>query len=180
MPFVGISDHRFLLKFHAILSNKFQVIDMNPQQQNVEIATLIQQHDIVLFDAICVLCNGWAKFLLRHDTASRFKLASVQSPLGQEILKYYQMPTDHFDTMLVIKNGQLFTESTATLKVIEELGFPFSSSKIGYLIPKFLRDFLYRRIALNRYTLFGTTDHCLLPSKENRQHFLENIIYDNA
>lgn len=180
MPFVGIFDHRFLLKFHAILSPSFLVTDMNIQQKKVEIATLIQQHDIVLFDAICVLCNGWAKFLIQHDVQARFKLVSVQSPLAQEILEYYQMPTDHFDTMLVIKNGTAFSESTAFLKVIEELGLPFSSLKIGYFIPKFIRDFLYRRIALNRYTLFGKTDHCLLPSKENQQHFLENVIYDKA
>lgn len=143
------------------------------------IEQIIQQHDIILFDAICVLCNGWAKFLIQHDQLARFKLTSVQSHLGQKILEYYQMPTDHFDTMLVIKNGQMYCESTAFLKVIEELGLPYSSLKIGYLIPKFIRDFLYRRVALNRYRLFGKTDHCMLPSTENKQHFLESLIHAN-
>lgn len=85
-------------------------------QQKIE--EIIQQYDIILFDEICVLCNAWAKFLIQHDTQARFKLASVQSPLGQAILNYYQMPTEHFDTMLVIKNGQASLESTAFLKVI--------------------------------------------------------------
>ena len=142
-------------------------------KDNIE--QIIQQHDIVLFDAICVICNAWAKFLIKHDPRAQFKLASVQSPLGEAILKYYQMPTDHFDTMLVVKNGQMYTESTAFLKVIEDLGQPFSSLKVGYVMPKLLRDFLYRRVALNRYQLFGTTDHCILPSAE-KQHFLENVI----
>ncbi|EGH07515.1 hypothetical protein Pgy4_04277, partial [Pseudomonas savastanoi pv. glycinea str. race 4] len=31
----------------------------------------------------------------------------------------------------------------------------------------------YNRIALNRYRLFGRYDHCLLPSPENRQRFLD-------
>ncbi|MEG1856411.1 MAG: thiol-disulfide oxidoreductase, partial [Acinetobacter sp.] len=26
-----------------------------------KIADIIQQYDIILFDAICVICNGWAK-----------------------------------------------------------------------------------------------------------------------
>ncbi len=136
---------------------------------------IIQQHDIVLFDAICVLCNAWTEFLIKYDVDARFKLASVQSNLGQAILKYYQMPTDHFDTMLVVKNGQMYTESTAFLKVIEGLGQPFSSLKIGYVMPKLLRDFLYRRVAFNRYRLFGKMQHCTFPSAENKKHFLEHV-----
>lgn len=140
------------------------------------IEQIIQQHDIVLFDAICVLCNTWTEFLIKYDIGARFKLASVQSDLGQAILKFYQMPTDHFDTMLVVKNGQMYTESTAFLKVIEDLGQPFSSLKVGYVMPKLLRDFLYRRVAFNRYRLFGKMQHCTLLSAENKQHFLENVI----
>lgn len=143
------------------------------------IQEIIHKHNIILFDAICVLCNGWVKFLIQHDHQARFKLASVQSELGQQILRYYQMPTDHFETMLVIKHGESFHQSTAFLKVIEDLGTPFSSLKIGYVIPKLIRDFLYRRVALNRYHLFGTMDHCLLPSTENKQHFLEHVLYAN-
>ena len=86
-------------------------------QQKIE--AIIQQHDIILFDEICVLCNGWAKFLIKYDTQAQFKLTSVQSPLGQDILRHYQMPTEQFDSMLVIKNGQAYSESTAFLKVIE-------------------------------------------------------------
>ena len=72
-------------------------------QQKIE--AIIQQHDIILFDEICVLCNGWAKFLIKYYTLAQFKLTSVQSPLGQDILRHYQMPTEQFDSMLVIKNG---------------------------------------------------------------------------
>ena len=148
----------------------------NSAPSNRAIENMIQQHDIILFDAICVLCNAWTEFLIKYDVDARFKLASVQSDTGQAILKYYQMPTDHFDTMLVVKNGQMYTESTAFLKVIEDLGQPFSSLKVGYVMPKLLRDFLYRRVAFNRYRLFGKMQHCTLPSAENKQHFLENVV----
>ena len=91
------------------------------------IQQLIQQHDIILFDAICVICNGWAKFLIQHDQHATFKLASVQSPLGEEILQHYGMSTTHYTTMVVILNGQLYTESTALLKVMQHLGLPFGT-----------------------------------------------------
>ena len=144
-----------------------------------KIEDIIQQYDIILFDAICVICNGWAKFLIRHDQHAKFKLVSAQSPLGEAILKYYAMSTEHYSTMLVIKDGLLYTESTALLKVMQHLGLPFSLMSSGYLIPRFIRDFLYRRVALNRYQLFGTTDNCLLPSAENKSHFLEHAIRES-
>lgn len=143
-----------------------------------EIEKIIQQHDIILFDAICVLCNGWAKFLIRYDRQSKFKLASVQSPLGEAILKYYGMSTEDYSTMLVVYNGQRYVESSAFLKVMQQLKFPFSLTNIGYLVPSIIRDFLYRRVALNRYPLFGTTSSCLLSSQENRSHFLEHAIHE--
>ena len=82
--------------------------------------------------------------------------------------------------MVVILNGQRYLESTALLKVMQHLGLPFSLMNSGYLMPRPLRDFLYRRIALNRYQLFGTTDQCLLPSAENKQHFLESVVHING
>ena len=143
-------------------------------QHNIE--KIIQTHHIILFDAICVICNGWAKFLIQHDQYATFKLASVQSPLGEAILKHYGMSTTKYSTMVVIYQGQCYLESTALLKVMQHLGLPFSLMPAGYVMPRPIRDFLYRRVALNRYWLFGTTDYCLLPSAENRHHFLDQVI----
>ena len=137
---------------------------------------ILQQHDIILFDAVCVICNAWAHFLLRHDPQAKFKLASVQSPIGEKILKHYGMSTTHYSTMVVILNEELYTESTALLKVMQHLGLPFSMMNAGYFIPRPIRDFFYRRVALNRYQLFGTTNNCIIPSADNKQHFLEYLV----
>lgn len=142
--------------------------------KNIE--DIIQSPDIILFDAVCVICNGWAKFLIKYDKKIQFKLVSAQSELGTALLKHYQMSTEHYTTMVVIKDGKLYTESTALLKVMQHLGFPFSLMNAGYFIPRFIRDFLYRLVALNRYKLFGKTDSCLIPSHENKCHFLEEAV----
>ncbi len=142
--------------------------------KNIE--DIIQSHDIILFDAVCVICNGWAKFLIKYDKKIQFKLVSAQSELGTALLKHYQMSTEHYTTMVVIKDGKLYTESTALLKVMQHLGFPFSLMNAGYFIPRFIRDFLYRLVALNRYKLFGKTDSCPIPSHENKRHFLEEAV----
>ena len=139
---------------------------------HANIEDIIQQHDIILFDAVCVICNGWARFLIKYDNKIQFKLVSAQSPLDVALLEHYQMSTAHYSTMLVIQAGTLYTESTALLKV----GFPLNLMSTGYLVPRFIRDFLYRGVALKRYQLFGKTDYCLIPSSENKHHFLENAI----
>lgn len=144
-----------------------------------DIEDIIQQHDIILFDAVCVICNGWARFLIQYDNKIQFKLVSAQSPLGVALLEHYQMSTAHYSMMLVIQAGTLYTESTALLKVMQHLGFPLNLMSTGYLVPRFIRDFLYRVVALNRYKLFGKTEYCLIPSSENKRHFLENAIRES-
>jgi predicted DCC family thiol-disulfide oxidoreductase YuxK len=58
---------------------------------------------IILFDGACVLCNYWAQFIIKYDTHKKFKLASVQSSIGQSLLKYYGMSTTSFDSLIYIE-----------------------------------------------------------------------------
>ena len=135
---------------------------------------LIQTHNIILFDGVCVLCSAWANFMIQHDPQYQFKLVSVQSKLGQQLLSTYQLPTDHFETMVLLEQGQLYTESTAFLRIIQRVDFPYSILKYGKVIPKAVRDFAYRRIALNRYWLFGQTEQCYVVTPDIQQHFLSD------
>ncbi len=135
-------------------------------------------YKIVLFDAECVLCNHWSQFLLSFDHQVQFKLASVQSPLGQKLLQHFGFPTDQFDTMLFIDQGQVFTESTAFLKIMQAMDLPWSLCQIGLLSPRQLRDPLYRLIARNRYRWFGKTSQCIVPQRKFQQHFLNHYLFE--
>lgn len=127
---------------------------------------------VVLFDGVCKLCNGWAKFLIRHDPAARFRLCSVQSSEGQAILQWFGLPTDHFDTMAYVESGALFVRSTAVLRILAQLPAPWRLLAGLRLVPRPLRDWCYDRIALNRYRLFGRYDSCLLPDADHARRFL--------
>ncbi|WP_371233744.1 thiol-disulfide oxidoreductase DCC family protein [Pseudomonas sp. QE6] len=129
---------------------------------------------VVLFDGACRLCNGWSRFLLRHDRQQRMKLCSVQSAEGQAILDWFGLPTDYFDTMLYIDGHCGYDRSEAFLRVIGQLPAPWSWLRVLWLVPMEWRDALYDRIALNRYRLFGREDRCLVPSPEFRGRFLGN------
>ncbi|MGB2742713.1 MAG: thiol-disulfide oxidoreductase DCC family protein [Cognaticolwellia sp.] len=153
---------------------------------------------VILFDGVCKLCNHWSQFIIKVDKQQRFKLCSVQSPEGQSILKYFDMPTDHFDTMLYVegntleancmevnsaevnsadinklKASQCFEKSDAFLNVVRKLSYPWRLLYLFKIVPKRLRNWLYDRVALNRYTLFGQYDTCMLPTKENEARFLK-------
>lgn len=133
---------------------------------------LLPGERLVLFDGVCKLCNGWAKFLIRHDRQQLFRLASVQSVEGQAILQWCGLPLDHFDTMAYIEDGQLLLRSSAVLRIFALLPRPWCWLAWLRLLPRPLRDGCYDRIALNRYRLFGRYDSCLIPSADHHKRFL--------
>lgn len=114
---------------------------------------LMQSEKIVLFDGVCVLCNAWAKFLIKYDKRRTFKLASVQSEKGQALLRQFGYPTDHFNTMLLIEGDQAYQRSAAFIRIIARMQLPWKLAAILWIIPAPLRDWLYDRVALNRARL---------------------------
>ena len=130
------------------------------------------EDNLILFDGVCKLCHGWSRFIIKYGRNHVFKLTTVQSKQGQAILEYLDMPTSHFDTMLYIENNKAYEKSTAFLRVVKKLPYPFKLLQVFYLIPRFIRDWFYDRIALNRYRLFGKYSECLLPSADHNNRFL--------
>lgn len=133
------------------------------------------QDQIILFDGVCKLCNGWSRFIIRFDKKHRFRLCSVQSAEGQAILKWFGLPLDNFTTMLLVRGNKAFTKSDSFIEIMKQLPLPFSLIVILKLMPKRLRDWLYDRIALNRYRLFGKYEVCMLPNADHQQRFLDNM-----
>jgi len=127
---------------------------------------------VVLFDGECKLCHAWATFLIRFDTKRVFKLASVQSDAGHTILQWYGLPTDVYETMLLVEGAQMYQKSLAFIRVMLALPWPWKIAASLWLIPKPLRDWLYDRIARNRYALFGRYKTCLLPTPDHLSRYL--------
>jgi len=127
---------------------------------------------IIMFDGVCKLCNGWSRFIIRFDTHKKFKLCAVQSEVGQEILERYGYPTDHFETMLLVKGNQILEKSDSFLAIMVQLPLPWSLMGILKIFPKTFRDWFYDLIALNRYKIFGKYDVCILATEDHEKRFL--------
>ena len=139
-----------------------------------ELPSYIKPQDrIILFDGVCVLCTGWAKFLLKYDRQQQFKLASVQSPEGQDLLRYAQLPTQVYETLVLIDQGEVYLRSSAVIRILKVLGMPWSLLGVFEFIPRKLRDIIYHQIAINRYRLFGRRPSCYLPKQGDLARFVK-------
>ena len=134
---------------------------------------LVGETRLVLFDGVCHLCSASVQFILRYNTDQSIKFASVQSGLGQQVLRFYRFDTDDYETMLYLEGGQLYARSTAAIKIARRLAWPWRLVQVFSIIPNGIRDWLYDRIARNRYKLFGKRDHCYIPDKKMRSRFLD-------
>jgi predicted DCC family thiol-disulfide oxidoreductase YuxK len=130
---------------------------------------------VILFDGVCKLCNAWSNFIITHDKKHLFKLCSVQSDEGQAILKHFGLATDVYDSMVYVEGNTFYQQSDAFFQVIKKLGHPWKVVLIFRLIPGFIRNWLYDRIAFNRYRLFGKYDYCLLPTADHEARYLRRV-----
>jgi predicted DCC family thiol-disulfide oxidoreductase YuxK len=127
---------------------------------------------LIVFDGVCVLCSGFAKFVLRRDRRGRFRFATAQGPLGQALFRHYGLDAIDYETNLVLVDGRAFGKLDAFSVVMGELGLPWCLLCVVRVLPRRLSDWLYDRIATNRYRLFGRTESCMLPPPQWRERFL--------
>ena len=127
---------------------------------------------IVFFDGVCTLCNSSVNFLIKQDKKGILKFASLQSDYARKVITKEVLNREKLDTIIVYTDGEFYDRSNAVLKLCKALGGVYCIFLIGYLIPRFIRDGLYRFVANNRYRWFGKKDHCMVPSQELKERFL--------
>ncbi len=127
---------------------------------------------IVLIDGVCHLCQGLVRFIIPRDPKARFLFAPLQSETAGGMLSAGGLGSDQLNTVVLVENGTCYTESAAVLRIARGLRFPWPAAYIFILVPRPLRDALYRLVARNRYRWFGRDEQCLLPTPEIRKRFL--------
>jgi predicted DCC family thiol-disulfide oxidoreductase YuxK len=143
-----------------------------PKEPDRVLTDTIGGKPIMLFDGVCNLCSFWVRFAIARDPAARLRFAPVQSDLGQDFLRRRNLPTDLFESFYLIEEGQVYEKSTAFLRMVRHLRGPWPLLQAARIVPTSVRDWLYDRIARNRYRLFGRRDSCLMPSPDVASRFL--------
>ncbi|MEH6939695.1 DCC1-like thiol-disulfide oxidoreductase family protein [Bacillus sp. JJ664] len=131
----------------------------------------MEEKPIILFDGVCNFCNSAVQFIIKHDKQGIFQFASLQSSIGKKLIET-NPELKEMDSVILLQNGIVKTESTAALHISKKLnGWP----KIFYIfiiIPTPIRNYFYQLFASNRYRLFGKSETCMIPTKEIRDRFL--------
>jgi predicted DCC family thiol-disulfide oxidoreductase YuxK len=124
------------------------------------------QYPIILFDGFCNLCNGTVDFLLKRDHKKQFRFAPLQSETGKLLIQKFEIPSNT-DSVILIKLNRIYFESDAAIEIAGILPFPWKLGVIFKIVPKKIRNGLYRWIAKNRYRWFGKRTTCRIPTSEN-------------
>lgn len=116
------------------------------------------QHHVVFIDSICVMCYRLSRILIRLDTKKQFLFSTLDSPYAKKTL-----PKRKEDSIMVFsQKGMIYTKSKAIEFIIRQLPYVKWIGIFIQIIPTFILDHLYDRIAKNRYRWFGKHEACPL------------------
>jgi predicted DCC family thiol-disulfide oxidoreductase YuxK len=126
--------------------------------------------NIIYFDGICSLCNQSVDFIIRRDKRDTFLFAPLQGETAKQYLP--KQSTEELKSIVLQQDGILYYQSDAALKILYSLGGFWKLSALFFIIPKFIRNYIYSIISKNRYAWFGKKSTCRIPSPEERKRFL--------
>lgn len=127
---------------------------------------LIATRPLLLYDGVCVLCNGVVRFVVRHDAGRVFRFAPLQSSLAKELLVG---KSDVLEGVVLVADTltpsqQIYHRSDAVSEALVILGGRWRLlGRLLGAVPRPLREFGYDVVARLRYRLFGRYEVCPVP-----------------
>ena len=134
---------------------------------------LPKHKQLVLFDGVCNLCDASVQYIIKHDKNNAFLFTALQSEVGQQIIKEFNIDTNKIDSIILYSNEHgISYKSTAALKIASKLGFPRNLLSVFLIIPSIIRNWVYDYIAKNRYKWYGKKEECMIPTPDLKSKFL--------
>ena len=127
---------------------------------------------ILLFDGHCNLCNAWVQFIVKRDSAKTIRFASLQSKAGRRLLEEHKIDANYIDSLVLFEEESFSLSSNAALRILLYLNGWERHLIFLSVVPRSLRDIVYRFIAKNRYKWFGRREQCMVPTAELSKRFL--------
>jgi len=127
-------------------------------------------HPVLIYDGDCSFCNYWVQFVLQKDKRNRFYFLNSRKEEAVQFLAAFDLSDITSQTVIVYNEDKLYLYSDAVLFIMKELGYGLRF--FGYIIPKFLRDGLYNRVAKHRYKITMWNRDCIVPDEEQKKRFL--------
>ena len=127
---------------------------------------------ILLFDGHCNLCNAWVQYVVKRDSAGTIRFASLQSGAGRRLLEEHKIDANYIDSLVLFEEERFSVSSNAALRTLSYFDGWERHLIFLSVVPRSLRDLVYRFIAKNRYKWFGRREQCMVPTVELSKRFL--------
>ena len=125
---------------------------------------------IVFYDGDCGFCNRTVAYVIKHENGASIYFCALQSDYSRAFLKELQLPEPDLSTFYFYDGNKMHSKSTAALKLAKRFKFPVNLLQVGWIVPRFIRDYGYDLIAKIRQRL--SKGYCFLPSKTEKKRFI--------
>ncbi|WP_341477154.1 DUF393 domain-containing protein [Shimia abyssi] len=128
---------------------------------------------IAVMDAECAVCSWGARMIHRLDKTGTVRICPIQTPLGRALLTHYGLDPSDPSTWLFLHDGAAHIDFDGVIHAGRHFGGLGTLTNTLRLFPRPMRDWLYQRLARNRYALFGHADMCALPDPAFQKRLMQ-------
>ena len=136
---------------------------------------MTQPQHLVFFDGECGLCDRTVQWLLNNDDNELLYFAPLQGQEAQRVLPQFDLPAD-LDSIVYVRHSdteaEVFVYSNAIGEILKVLPIRWSWMRIAWVVPRVIRDSMYRALAARRIQWFGRVDTCQLPDERQARRLL--------
>jgi predicted DCC family thiol-disulfide oxidoreductase YuxK len=124
---------------------------------------------IVLIDGDCALCVGLVEWLGKRIPQDKLNPENImfvpgESDWGQELLA--EAGVVGFDSVVVFAQGHVLHEGDAVIALAEVLPRRWKAvAFLGKVVPRGIRNAIYRWVARNRISWFGRKEVCSVDAR---------------
>lgn len=126
---------------------------------------------IILFDGTCAFCERSVRFIATRDNGY-FKFGASQNPEGRVLLAKYGTSREAARSLILIEGDEISLRSTAVLKIARRMTAPWRWASVFLLVPRPIRDAVYRVVAAIRHRIAGRSNACEIPPPEIRARLI--------
>ena len=106
------------------------------------------------------------------------RFASLQSEFAASLLTRHGLDSRDLDTVYLVLDykqpgERVLARSDAILYLLRQIGGVWGIASLGRVLPRWVRDGMYKIIAGSRYRVFGKYETCVLPEEKHRHKFLD-------
>jgi hypothetical protein len=115
---------------------------------------MLSKQPILFYDGDCPLCNRVVTFILSHEKDSKILFSALDTAAANDLLCKHPSYKREEDTVYFFDGNQLYSKSTAVLKLLPFLKGYVLMLRLGWLFPKGFRDKMYDEVAKRRQRIF--------------------------